>query len=157
MSDDPVGVGRLLAHDPGALLVADHNGDVVGTVVAGWDGWRGHVYRLVVDPEHRRRGVARALLSAAHDRFAALGAVLADALVEDDNADARATYEAIGTSPAGAGWYGSYPERTVADRGRAAGRSAMTTMPLPVLVLLIADTPMSVARIQRPVPAIADW
>ncbi len=96
VSDDPAGVGRLLAHDPGALLVADHDGDVVGTVVAGWDGWRGHIYRLAVDPEYRRHGVARALLAAAHDRFAALGAVLADAMVEDDNADARATYEALG-------------------------------------------------------------
>ncbi len=99
VSDDPVGVGRLLAHDSGALLVADHDGDVVGTVVAGWDGWRGHVYRLAV---------------AAHDRFAALGAALADALVEDHNADARATYEAVGyqRQPGRAGGCESCPERT---------------------------------------------
>ncbi len=96
VSDNPIGVDRLLAHDPDALLIADHDGGVVGTVVAGWDGWRGHLYRLAVDPAHRRQGLARALLSAAHDRFTALGASLADAMVEDDNVDARAAYQALG-------------------------------------------------------------
>ncbi|WP_235013813.1 GNAT family N-acetyltransferase [Parafrankia sp. Ea1.12] len=96
MSDDPIGVGRLLAHDPEAVLVAELDEVMVGTVVAGWDGWRGHIYRLAVAPDHCRTGVARALLAAAHERFVALGAVLADAMVEDDNLDAHATYEKTG-------------------------------------------------------------
>ncbi|WP_462183645.1 GNAT family N-acetyltransferase [Frankia sp. AgKG'84/4] len=96
MTDGPVGIGRLLPHDPGALLIADHDGALIGTVVAGCDGWRGHIYRLAVDPEHRRRGLASALLAAAHDRFAALGAILVDAMVEDDNTAARATYDVLG-------------------------------------------------------------
>ncbi|MCK9922187.1 GNAT family N-acetyltransferase [Frankia sp. AgPm24] len=65
-------------------------------VLACWDGRRGHVYRLAVAPEHRRRGVAQALLNAAHTRFDSLGAMLADAMVEDDNPQAYATYQACG-------------------------------------------------------------
>ena len=28
----------------------------MGSVIAGWDGWRGSIYRLAVEPEHRRLG-----------------------------------------------------------------------------------------------------
>src|SRR5439155_19661967 len=42
------------AIEQGALLVAEDGGAVVGTIVAGWDGWRGNMYRLAVAPSHRR-------------------------------------------------------------------------------------------------------
>ena len=40
--DDAATVEHLLAHDPGALLVAQRDEQIVGTVIAGWDGWRGN-------------------------------------------------------------------------------------------------------------------
>ncbi len=40
----------------GCLLVAEHAGKVIGTVIAGWDGWRANLYRLAVAPERRRQG-----------------------------------------------------------------------------------------------------
>ena len=43
-------VHRLIARDPEALLVAEDDGRVVGTLVVGWDGWRGNLYRLAVSP-----------------------------------------------------------------------------------------------------------
>ncbi len=68
---------RLLAHDAGALLVAELDGAVVGALICGWDGWRGSMYRLGVLPEHRRKGIARALVDAGHERLVKLGAVRA--------------------------------------------------------------------------------
>jgi len=44
------------------LLVATVNGRIVGSVIDGWDGWRGHIYRLAGAPEHWRKGVARRLI-----------------------------------------------------------------------------------------------
>ena len=75
----------LLERDPAALLLAEDGGELVGSVIAGWDGWRGHLYRLAVHPEHRGRGVGRALLAAAEARLSALGAQRYDAMVLDDN------------------------------------------------------------------------
>jgi ribosomal protein S18 acetylase RimI-like enzyme len=49
---------KLIARDPGALLMAADGGAIVGSVIAAWDGWRGTVYRLAVAPSHRRRGSA---------------------------------------------------------------------------------------------------
>ena len=49
-TDDTASLRRLIAHQPGALIVAEAGPRIVGTVIAGWDGWRGSVYRLVVTP-----------------------------------------------------------------------------------------------------------
>lgn len=78
-------VTALLGRDPGALIVADHDGELIGSVIAGWDGWRCHLYRLAVHPAWRRRGVGSTLLRAAEDRFRAVGAARADAMVLHGN------------------------------------------------------------------------
>jgi ribosomal protein S18 acetylase RimI-like enzyme len=75
----------LLGRDPEALIIAEQDGRLIGSVIAGWDGWRCHLYRLAVRPDSRRRGVASALLRAAEDRFECLGGSRADAMVLDGN------------------------------------------------------------------------
>ncbi|HEY8984483.1 MAG TPA: GNAT family N-acetyltransferase [Streptomyces sp.] len=99
ISDDRAGVERLVARDPGALLLAESGGQLVGTVVAGFDGWRCHLYRLAVHPERRRRGIGSALLAAAEERFAALGGRRADAMVLTRNETAHHAWAAAGYSP----------------------------------------------------------
>jgi len=100
-TDTPEGLSRLLASPQAVLLLAEADGRVVGTVIGGWDGWRGNIYRLAVLPEHRRRGVASALVREADAALAAMGARRITALVEGDhpwavgfwNALERAGYE----------------------------------------------------------------
>lgn len=73
-TDDQDSVARLLDHDPEALLVAEADGQVVGTLIATWDGWRASMWRLAVQPDHRRRGIAARLVEHAERRFRSLGA-----------------------------------------------------------------------------------
>lgn len=90
-------VERLVAHDPDALIVAaDDGGVIVGTVVVGWDGWRCHLYRMAVHPDHRRRRIGNTLLTAARDRAVAVGAVRIDALVDDSNELGKTFWRAAG-------------------------------------------------------------
>ncbi|MFH8837883.1 GNAT family N-acetyltransferase [Streptomyces sp. NPDC017868] len=97
ISDDVRGVTRLLERDPEALLLATlPDGRIVGSVIAGWDGWRASLYRLAVLPSHRRQGISTALLRAAEDRFAALGGRRADAMVLVANETAHAAWGAAG-------------------------------------------------------------
>lgn len=98
-ADSRADVERLIVRDPDALVLAVLDGAVVGTVVAGFDGWRCHLYRLAVDPEHRRRGVAAGLLEAAEERFAALGGSRADAMVLEGNDGAHHLWRAAGYEP----------------------------------------------------------
>jgi ribosomal protein S18 acetylase RimI-like enzyme len=87
-TDDADAVGTLIGRDPGALLVADASGEIVGSVIAGWDGWRGSIYRLSVAPARRRAGLGRRLLAAAEDRLRGLGVRRMHAIVigTDDRA-----------------------------------------------------------------------
>ena len=95
-TDTSDAVVALIERDPDALLVAVVGVQVVGTVIAGWDGWRAHLYRLAVHPEHRGRRVGTVLMDAAEARLAALGATRLDAMVLDGNALGRSLWEARG-------------------------------------------------------------
>jgi ribosomal protein S18 acetylase RimI-like enzyme len=86
----------LLERDPDALLLADAGGEVVGSLIAGWDGWRGTFYRLAVDPAHRRRGLATRMVRAGEEHLRALGAHRLNAIVESEEDDAMAFWASAG-------------------------------------------------------------
>jgi ribosomal protein S18 acetylase RimI-like enzyme len=94
--DDVEAVVRLLEDGDGALIVAEADGRVVGAIVAGWDGWRGNVYRLAVLPAYRRRGIGRRLVEAGHDSLRAKGARRVTALVAHAEEEAIALWRAAG-------------------------------------------------------------
>jgi ribosomal protein S18 acetylase RimI-like enzyme len=115
VSDDPVSLARLLDTSEEALLVAETAGTppaapggrpvgepagpLLGTIIAGWDGWRGNLYRLAVRPSARRRGIARLLVAEAERRLAAKGAGRLSALVMSDHDPAVALWLAAGYRP----------------------------------------------------------
>lgn len=75
-----------LINAPGAiLLVATIDDRIVGSVIGGWDGWRGNIYRLAVTPEYRRRGIARRLVLEICTALFARGAERISALVEHEH------------------------------------------------------------------------
>jgi GNAT superfamily N-acetyltransferase len=94
--DEPADVKRLMASPSGTLLVAEADGDVVGTIVAGWDGWRGNLYRMVVRADHRRQGVARRLVAGAEDALRAQGCPRVTALVDLGLREAPSFWPAVG-------------------------------------------------------------
>jgi ribosomal protein S18 acetylase RimI-like enzyme len=80
-TDDAPSLGALVTRDPDALIVAETGGRIVGTLIAGWDGWRGNMYRLAVLPHVRRRGVATSLVAEGERRLRAAGCRRVSALV----------------------------------------------------------------------------
>lgn len=94
-TDTPEQVDQVIRDSAAAVLVAVDNDLLVGSIIGGWDGWRGNLYRLAVLPSYRRRGVARALVAAAEERLAARGALRVSALVEHDHPWAVGFWDSI--------------------------------------------------------------
>ena len=93
-TDDVESLSRLIEHDPSALIVAEDGRSIVGSVIAGWDGWRGSIYRLVVAPSNRRLGLGRRLLLEAEAGPAAQGCVRLQAIVVETESKAMGFWQA---------------------------------------------------------------
>jgi ribosomal protein S18 acetylase RimI-like enzyme len=87
---------RLVGEDRRLFLVAEEKSRLVGSIIGGWDGWRGGMYRLAVAPGYRRRGIARALVAEVERRLRARGARRITALVAKAEEEARAFWEDVG-------------------------------------------------------------
>lgn len=85
----------MTSAENGIFLVADEGGDVVGTVMAGYDGHRGWIYYLAVAPEVQGAGLGAELTHAAERRLAAAGARKVQLMVRDGN-PAAGFYERLG-------------------------------------------------------------
>jgi ribosomal protein S18 acetylase RimI-like enzyme len=97
LTDTVEDVCRAVADDgPACLLVAEAGGRIVGSVLGGFDGWRGNIYRLAVHPEYRRHGLARRLVAEVERHLVQKGARRVTALVEKDHAGAVAFWAAAG-------------------------------------------------------------
>jgi len=92
-SDD---VERLVADSPAALLVAERGGEIVGALIAAWDGWRGNMYRLAVRDRHRREGIGLALTRAGEEYLRQCGVRRVTALVAFDDDVAGPFWESVG-------------------------------------------------------------
>ena len=89
-------IARKLRVQPQGLLVAVVGDDIVGSVMAGYDGHRGWVNYLAVASDARRAGVGRALMAEAERVLAALGCPKVNLQIRATNAAAMGFYEALG-------------------------------------------------------------
>ena len=89
-------IARKLAVQPELFLVALAGDSLVGTVMAGYDGHRGWINYLAVDPSQRRRGLGRLLMARAEAMLAARGCAKINLQVREGNGEVAAFYRAIG-------------------------------------------------------------
>ncbi len=98
-SDQPAEIAKKLQRDPDLFLVAEAEGRLVGAVMGGFDGRRGMIYHLAVDPAFRGRGIGRALMAEVEQRLIAKGCLRAYLLVTKDNEEVMSFYRRLGWEP----------------------------------------------------------
>lgn len=105
-------IERKLAVMPELFLVAEAEGAVVGSVMAGYDGHRGWLYYLATSPEHRGKGIGRALVARAENELLALGCPKVQLMVRRENEAVRGFYTSLGYGDVDV-WMGG--KRLIAD------------------------------------------
>jgi ribosomal protein S18 acetylase RimI-like enzyme len=98
LPDKPEYLQQFLNFAPDLFLVAEAEGRIAGTIIGGWDGWRGHIARLATDPSLRRSGIARALVREIEAKLNAKGAGRIYALVDRLSPPAEPFWQAMGYS-----------------------------------------------------------
>lgn len=95
-SDTPAEIEKKVRHDPDLFLVADADGDIVGSVIGGYDGRRGLVYHLAVASGFRGLGIGSRLMDELESRLRAKGCLKCYLLVTADNPEAEVYYQRRG-------------------------------------------------------------
>ncbi len=95
-SDTPEEIKKKLLRDPELFLVAEEDGEIVGTVIGGFDGRRGLIYHLAVSASYRRRGIGSQLMKEIEARLCAKGCIRCYLLVTTDNPEAMKYYRDLG-------------------------------------------------------------
>jgi ribosomal protein S18 acetylase RimI-like enzyme len=92
-SDTSEEIQKKLNRDPDLFLVAELNGQIIGSVIGGYDGRRGIIYHLAVHKTVREQGVGAMLMNEVEKRLQAKGCVKCYLLVVAENENAIQFYE----------------------------------------------------------------
>lgn len=89
-------IDRKLGVQADLFLVAEQDGVVVGSAMAGFDGHRGWVNYLAVEPERQGQGIGRRLMEQVEAGLSALGCPKLNLQVRAGNEAALAFYASLG-------------------------------------------------------------
>ncbi len=95
-SDEHEEIKKKLQRDPDLFLVAEMDGQMIGTVIGGFDGRRGMVYHLTVIASHRQQGAGSLLMDELEKRLGLKGCIRCYMLVTTENETAMRFYEQRG-------------------------------------------------------------
>jgi len=95
-NDPRADIARKLTEQPQLFLVGDVDGRIVATAMAGYDGHRGWVHYLAVDPTMRRSGLGRQLMGEVERLLRGRGCPKLNLQVRSDNLQVLAFYRGLG-------------------------------------------------------------
>ena len=98
VDDSREGIARFLSRNPTTCFVAVCGTRIVGTILSGHDGRRGHIYHLAVNPEYRNSGIGCQLVEKSKQTLRDCGIAKVSLVAFADNAAGNAFWEKMGFS-----------------------------------------------------------
>ena len=95
-SDSREGIQRKLERDADLFLVAVERSAIVGVVMGSYDGRRGWVNHLAVDPDYKGQRLGTRLMQEMEYRLGEKGCTKVNLLIEPANATVQAFYQKLG-------------------------------------------------------------
>ncbi|MHA1462123.1 MAG: GNAT family N-acetyltransferase [Candidatus Heimdallarchaeota archaeon] len=78
------------------LVAEDNSGEIVGAVIVTNDSRKGWINRLAVNPQQRRKGIAKKLLIASEKSLIEIGITVFSALIESNNITSAKLFDSTG-------------------------------------------------------------
>lgn len=97
-NDPDADIDRKLALDDGGFFVAVRNDQLIASVMVGYDGHRGWINYLAVDPSCRGDGIGRLIMDLAEQHLIARGCPKINLQIRVKNSGAIQFYERLGFS-----------------------------------------------------------
>lgn len=91
-------ISKKIATKDGLFFVAVESTDILGTIMAGYDGHRGWLYSVAVDPNKRLSGLGGSLVQHAEKALADLGCMKVKLQLLAANEATAAFYKSLGYS-----------------------------------------------------------
>jgi len=89
-------IDQKLALNDGLFFAATCEGQVIGSIMAGYDGHRGWLYSLAVAPEHRHRRLGTELVLTAEKALIQRGCLKINLQIQEGNESVQAFYASLG-------------------------------------------------------------
>ncbi|OGT70285.1 MAG: GNAT family acetyltransferase [Gammaproteobacteria bacterium RIFCSPLOWO2_02_FULL_57_10] len=94
-------ISRKLTVQPELFLIGELQGEVVASVMGGYDGHRGSVFYLAVSPQYQRQGFGRLLMARIEELLVAMGCPKLNIAVRTSNEKVLSFYRKEGYSTDG--------------------------------------------------------
>ncbi|WNL43321.1 GNAT family N-acetyltransferase [Halomonas sp. PAMB 3264] len=95
-ADSFEGITRYLSRNPGLSIVAEQDGEIIGTIMAGHDGHRGFIQHLAVAERHRKQGVGTVLVERCLNALRGEGIDKAHLMLLTDNKSGKRFWQRLG-------------------------------------------------------------
>jgi len=92
-SDTREEINRMLQRNPNLFLIGKLHNKVIGVVIGGFDGRRGYVHHLAVDPDYQKKGYGKMIMDELIERFRKLGAHKIHLSIEKYNKEVVVFYQ----------------------------------------------------------------
>ena len=95
-NDPEIAIDMKTKQNDGLFFVVEENHQIIGTIIAGFDGHRGWLYSLALHPQHRRKGIGTQLVKKAIGELKKLGCLKVNLQINSDNNEVVEFYKKNG-------------------------------------------------------------
>lgn len=95
-SDTAEGMKKKLKRDPELFFVTEEDQQIIGVVMGSYDGRRGWINHLAVDPAYQGRKIGQVMILELEKRFKQAGCEKVNLLIELSNKEVQSFYEKQG-------------------------------------------------------------